>query len=170
MLAVGNELYVVEANSGQLLKVTTGGQISRIVDFSVNHPVPSSITYHGNFYIGTFGSAGTNFAAAVYEVTPSGQKRTVISGLNPVLGLAVRRGKLYVLETYSGDPFSPGTGRLLRVSFSGKIEKTQFLSCGLTFPTSMTVGADEALYISHVGYGADPAAAAGEVIRVAVED
>jgi hypothetical protein len=77
MVAVRGDLYVIEANSGQLIKVTTDGQIKRIIDLSVNHPVPASIAYHGNFYVGTFGSEGTDFGADFYKITPSGKKQKI---------------------------------------------------------------------------------------------
>jgi sugar lactone lactonase YvrE len=170
MISLRGDLYVVEANSGQLLRVTTRGEISRVMDLSVDHPVPTAITFHdGNFYVGTFGSASTN-GAAVYEITPNGKKRTLISGLNPVLGIAFYDNKLYLLETFSGEPYSPGTGRLLRISRFGKIERTQIIACGLTFPTAMALGRDGALYISNIGYGVDPTAGLGEVVRIPIDD
>jgi hypothetical protein len=139
-------------------------------EWSVSHPVPTAITHHdGKFYVSTFGSASTN-GAAVYEITPRGKKRTLITGLNPVVGITFREDKLYILETFSGDPYSSGTGRLLRLSRSGKIEKTRIIACGLTFPTSMTIGPDGAFYISNVGYGVDPTAGLGEVMRIPIDD
>ena len=59
MIAVGNDFYVVEANQGQLLKATTGGTVTRVVDFSASygHIVPTEIDYyHGNFYVGNLGA------------------------------------------------------------------------------------------------------------------
>ena len=52
----------------------------------------------------------------------------------------------------------------------GKIEKTQLIACGLTFPTAMTLAWDGALYISNVGYGVDPTAGLGEVVRIPIDD
>lgn len=76
MISVGGDLYVAEANSGQILRVSTRGEISRVIDLSVDHPVPTAITFHdGNFYVSTFGSSTTN-GAAVYEITPKGKKPT----------------------------------------------------------------------------------------------
>ncbi len=167
MIAVRGSLYVVEANSGQLLKVSADGWVERVVDLSVNHPVPSSITYHGDFYIGTFGSADTNFLAEVYKVTPSGQVRVVVSGLNPVLGLAVVRGQLYILETYSGDPVSTDTGRILRVSLSRAPASPEVIASGLTFATAMVAGPDGRLYVSNKGFGFG--AGEGEIVAVEVE-
>jgi hypothetical protein len=73
-------------------------------------------------------------------------------------------------RTFSGVPHSRGPGRLLRLSGSGTIEKTQMIACGLTFPTAMTIGPDGAIDVSHVGYGVDPSAGLGEVLRIPIDD
>ena len=55
MIAVDGDLYAVEPNHGELDKITTGGQISRVVDISASqgHIVPTAIVFHnGNFYVG----------------------------------------------------------------------------------------------------------------------
>lgn len=166
MVSVRGNLYVVEANSGQLLRVSIGGQIDRVIDLSVDHPVPASISYHGNFYIGSFGNFTNDFAGEVFKITPSGQKSTVASGLKPILGIVIHRGKLYVLE--SVDPFGSGAGRVLRLSHSGKNEKSEIIAEGFTFPTAMTVGPDGNLYVSNKGYAFGPGE--GEVVRVEITD
>jgi hypothetical protein len=169
MISLGHDLFVAEANSGQLLRGTTKGQITRIIDLSVNHPVPTAVAYYdGNFYLGSFGSASSN-GAAVYKISPKGKKQLLIDGLDPVVAVVFHGGKLYALQTFSGVPYSPGTGRLLRLSGSGKIEKTQIIACGLTFPTAMTIGPDGAIYVSNVGYGVDPSAGLGEVLRIPID-
>ena len=166
MVAVRGDLYVVEANSGQLIKVTTDGQIKRIIDLSVNHPVPASIAYHGNFYVGTFGSEGTDFAADFYKITPSGKKQKIATDLAPVVGVAFHGGKIYVLE--SQDPFASGAGRVLRLSHSGKNSKSEVIAEGFTFPTAMTIGPDGNLYVSNKGYAFGPGE--GEIVRVELAD
>jgi hypothetical protein len=165
MVSVRGDLYVVEANSGQLIKVRTNGEIQRIIDLSVNHPVPASIGYHGNFYVGTFGNFTNDFTSEIYKITPSGQKRTVASGFKAILGIVIHRGKLYVLE--STDPFSSGAGRVLRLSRSGKNEKAEVIAEGLIFPTAMTAGPDGNLYVSNKGYAFGPGE--GEVVRIELD-
>jgi hypothetical protein len=166
MVSVRGQLYVVEANSGQLLKVSVDGQIKRVIDLSVDHPVPASIGYHGNFYVGTFGNFTNDFAGEVYKITPSGQKRTVASGLKPIVGILIHEGKIYVLE--SQDPFSSGAGRILRLSHSGKKSKLEVIAEGFIFPTAMTVGPDGNLYVSNKGYAFGPGE--GEIVRVQLSD
>src|SRR5436190_3993735 len=50
MIAVGGDLYAVEPNHGELDKIKTSGQISRVVDISASqgHIVPTAIALHGN--------------------------------------------------------------------------------------------------------------------------
>jgi hypothetical protein len=162
MVAVQGALYIVEANSGQLIRVRTNGDIRRIADLSKNHPTPASIAYNGDFYVGTFGSAGTNFLGEVYKVTASGKKQVVASGLAAVVGIAAHRGKLYVLESL--DPFGSGAGRVSRLSRFGKKDKLKVIAEGLTFPTAMTMGRDGNLYVSNKGYAFGERE--GEVVRI----
>lgn len=51
MIAVRGDLYAIEPNHGELDKITTSGQISRVVDISASqgHIVPTAVDYHGNF-------------------------------------------------------------------------------------------------------------------------
>jgi hypothetical protein len=63
---------------------------------------PTSIAYHGNLYIGDL----TPFpivegSASVFKLTPSGQIKTVATGLTDVQGVAFdHEGYLYVLEKH----------------------------------------------------------------------
>ena len=55
MINVHNNLYVIEPNHGDYIKVTPGGTASRFVDISatLNHVVPTVQAYYkGNFYFG----------------------------------------------------------------------------------------------------------------------
>src|SRR5882757_4516277 len=124
MINVRGDLYAVEPNHGELVKVTTAGNSSRVIDISASqgHIVPTAISYHGNFYVGnlsTFPIAGG--ASAIYKITPSGQIKVDVPGLNTVLGLVFdQRDRMYVLEMTAGAPFpTPGKGRVLRVEPSG---------------------------------------------------
>jgi hypothetical protein len=51
--AVGDDLYTVNPNLGDFVRVSLNGDIERIVDLSAQygHNVPTALTYHGNFYI-----------------------------------------------------------------------------------------------------------------------
>jgi glucose/arabinose dehydrogenase len=170
MTKVGNDLYAVEPNHGELDKVTPSGQISRIVDLSATqgHVVPTAVVMHdGNFYITNLGPFPVHRGTQkVYRVSPSGEVSIVASGLTAGVGLAFdQQGQLYVLETSTeenAEP-TPGTGRVVRVSASSGLEE---VASRLTTPSAMVFGADGKLYVSHLGYGTPPGA--GQVVRIDV--
>ncbi len=169
MINVRGDLYALEPNHGELVKVTMDGKISRVVDISAKygHIVPTALAFHGNFYVGnlnTFPIAGG--ASKIYKITPSGQMKEDLSGLNTVLGLVFdSRDRMYVLEMTAGAPFpTPGLGRILMVEPNGN--KT-VIATGLSLPTGMTMGPDGKLYVSNVGFG--PAAiGGGQVLQVTI--
>lgn len=154
LLNVRGDLYVVEPNHGELDKVTTSGNISRVLDFSAlyGHIVPTAMAYHGNFYIGNLGTfplveGGSN----IYKVTPSGESKIWASGFKGILGVAFdKENRLYVLETSAAGFPSPGTGKVTRINSNNSRET---IVDNLTFPTGMTFGPDGALYISDTGFG-----------------
>jgi len=169
MVAVRGSLYAVEPNHGELDRITTGGNISRVADISASqgHLVPTSVAYHGTFYIGNLGGfpimPGTE---KILQVTPGGAVHTVATGLTNVVGVAFDdRARMYVLENTvtAGFP-QPGEGDIVRVSGG---EKTVLVS-GLDLPTAMTFGPDGALYVSDRGYGFPPGA--GRVLRIRLGD
>ena len=176
MVAVRGDLYAVEPNHGELDKITADGTISRVVDISASqgHVVPTSITYHGVFYVsnlGTFDPDQLN-TQSIFQITPSGHLKVVATGFSKVLGLQFdERGRMYVLETsYSTTDPGPvfGSGRLLRIEPNGE-EILIDSSSVLTFPTGMTFGPDGALYISNVGFGPPPVGL-GQILRVDLRD
>ena len=171
MITVGNEFYVVEANQGQLLKATTGGTVSRVLDFSAKygHIVPTEIDfYRGNFYVGNLGTLPTvEGSSNIYKVTPGGQVDIVATGFSSILGLVFdNRGRMYVLESTTGNPFpTPGTGRIVRVNHNGSRD---IIATGFSLATAMTYGPDGNLYVSNWGFGA--AAGGGEIWKVTLND
>ena len=171
MIAVRGDLYAVEPNHGEIVKVTTGGKISRVIDVSASqgHVVPTAIAYHGNFYIGNLGPFPQDAGYSnIWKVTPSGQIRRDTAGFNMVLGLAFdRRDRMYVLEASAAPAPTPGTGRVVRISSDGKTRKV--IADGLFFPTGMTLGPDGNLYVSNVGFGPPPVGL-GEVLKIELPD
>jgi hypothetical protein len=160
-------LYVVEPNHGEVDRVRTNGNISRLVDMSAGHPVPTAITRHGVFYVGNLGHFTPDDGAGdehVYQLKPNGRFRVRANGLEKVVGLAFRGGKLYALEmsTSAGGPV-PGTGQIVRVRAG---HPREVIASGLVFPTGMTIGPDRAFYVTENGFGFP--AGQGRVIRIAV--
>lgn len=169
MVNVRGDLYVIEPNHGEMMKVTTSGEIKRVIDFSAHfgHIVPTAVAYQGNFFVGNL----TPFPladgkASIYKVTPSGEVKVWATGFTGVLGVAFdQKNRMYVLETSqapeagSPAPIVPGTGRVILVNSNGT---KQVVVDHLNFPTGMTFGPDGALYISNTGFGPPT----GQILKV----
>lgn len=169
MLNVRGSLYAVEPNHGEIVKVTTSGNISRVIDVSASqgHIVPTALAYHGNFYFGNLNTFPVvPGSSKIFKVSPSGQIQERETGLTTVVGLVFdNQDRMYALEmtTAPGDP-TPGTGRIVRIQPSGQ---QQVLVDTLFFPTGMTMGPDGSLYVSNKGFG-PPVPGFGEILKVSV--
>jgi hypothetical protein len=176
MVAVRGDLYAVEPNHQELDRITPDGQVSRVLDLSVQFPGqsdwvgPTGLAYHGNFYVGTLGMFPLNPGTqSIYKITPSGQLSVAAAGLTAVVSVAFDHdGQLYALEAGTQNlpdaPFpAPFTGKVVRVSADGT---PQDVATGLAFPTAMTFGPDGALYVSNFGFGFP--AGAGQIVRIDV--
>jgi hypothetical protein len=182
MIAARDHLYVVGPNHGQLLSVSPGGAISEVIDISASqgHIVPTSVAERrGVFYVGNLnlfpidpqwarimaiskGDWDDSFNLAPGFTFNSGY-RIVNSkaGLTTVVAVDFGPdGLLYALELSdaSGYP-AAGNGKVVRVNSSGDLEE---VITGLSVPTGMTFGPDDALYISNFGAAPGPA---GQVLR-----
>lgn len=169
MVSVRGSLYAVEPNHGELDRITAGGDISRVADISASqgHIVPTSVAYHGTFYIGNLGGFPiVPHTEKIIQVTPAGAVHTVVTGLTNLVGVAFDgRGRMYVLENTVTPGFpAPGEGDIVRVG----ADKKEVIVSGLDLPTAMTFGPDGALYVSDRGYGFPPGA--GRVLRVRIND
>jgi hypothetical protein len=168
MLAVNGVLYAVEPNHGELDSITTNGKISRVSDISSiqGHIVPTAMAYDGqNFLVSNLDTFPIRDGSSkIMKITPSGAVTTVYIDLTTVLGLAFdSRGRLYVLENTTGNPFpTPNTGKVVRID--GKHKVTE-IATGLFLPTGMTFGPDGNLYVSNVGFGPPPVGL-GEVVKI----
>lgn len=168
MINVRGDLYAMEPNHGELVKVSTTGDIQRVIDISAHygHIVPTTLAYHGNFYFGNLLTFPIpNGESKIYKVSPDdGDTKIVAEDLNTVLGLVIDQQKrMYVLEMTVGAPFpTPGLGRIVRIDPSGK--KT-VITTGLSLPTGMTMGPDGNLYVSNIGFGPF-ANTQGQIVKV----
>jgi hypothetical protein len=167
MIAIGRALYPMDSNHGELDRVTPHGAISRVIDISASqgHVVPTALTHHGAIYIANLGLFEPSDKAGdehVWRLTGHRTLKVRATGVEKVLGLAFRDGKLYALETSTtaGGP-KPGNGAIVRVNPNGP-PKT--VVSGLTFPTGMTVGPDGAFYVSEFGFGFP--AGKGQILRI----
>lgn len=169
MINVNGDLYAVEPNHGELDKITTDGNISRVIDISASqgHIVPTAETwYNGNFYVGNLNVfPAVPGSSNIFKITPGGQISVVAGGFNAILGIAFDQwGALYVLENFTGNPFpTPGTGDIVRVDRSGN---KQVVASGLNLPTAMTFGPDGKIYVSEWGFGMPPGG--GQILQISL--
>lgn len=165
MINVNGSLYAIEPNHGELDKISTNGQISRVSDISASqgHIVPTVQAFHnGNFYVGNLGLFPAS-GSSVYKITPNGNVSVFATGFTMILGITFDdMGGLYVLENTTGNGFpTPGTGDVVRIDPSGS---KQVIVSGLNLPTGMTFGPDGKLYISNWGFGMPPGG--GQILQV----
>jgi hypothetical protein len=179
MIAIGDDLYAIEPNHGELDRINRLGEISRVADISLSqgHVVPTVLANNGNvFYVSNLGGFDPDDVnnQSIYRVTPGGNVNVIATGFSKVLGIAIdHHNRTYLLEnSYSLSDPGPeqATGRLIRVSPNGEQEVLLDGSSGmLNLPTGMTLGPDEALYISNVGFGPPAFLKAGQIVRVEVD-
>lgn len=158
MNEVNGDLYVIEPNHGELDRITPQGNISRVIDISATqgHIVPTCQVFHdGNFYVSNLDTYPLSDLSSVFKITPGGQISVVATGFTAVLGITFDEvGGMYLLENTTGNPFpTAGTGDIIRIDPSG--EKLTIAS-GLNYPTAMTFGPDNKLYVSIWGFNGVP--------------
>lgn len=152
----GGDFYVVEPNHGEVDRITTNGNTSRVIDVSAfeGHIVPTCIVNHdGNFYVGNLNVFPiVQGSSSVYKITPQGQISVFAKGFETILGVAFDAdNRLYVLECTAGQAsLTPGFGDIVRVDPSGQ---RTVIASGFHLPTAMTFGPDGSLYVSDWGIG-----------------
>lgn len=169
LIEVRGALYTVNPNEGDFVRISTSGEVTRIVDFSAafGHDVPTALTYRGVFAIGNLNVFPvTPGSSSLRQVTPSGQIRVQATGLTAVLGLAYdSRGRLYALQASTTDGSflgDPGEGSIVRIDPNGK--KSTVVE-GLDYPSSIVIGPDDALYVAVNGIAPD-ANGTGQIWRI----
>ena len=172
MISINDNLYALEPNHGELVKVSQKGNISRVIDISATqgHIVPTALAFDkGNFYTGNLNPFPiVDGSSKIYKITPGGQISPLISGLTTVLGVAFDEWhRMYVLENTTGNPFpTPGTGKILRFN-NNNSGTPDIIATGLMLPTGMTFGPDGKLYVSNWGFG-PPAIGGGQILQITV--
>jgi len=172
LIVVDEVFYSIEPNHGDMMKITTNGDISRVIDISATqgHIVPTALTYHkGNFYMGNLHPFPIKDGSSnIYKISPEGEIKIVEKGFTTILGVTFdKKGRLYILENTTGKPYlTAGTGKIIRISNSGK---RSVVASGLSLPTAMTFGPDGKLYVSNWGLGPKSTAGGGEILQINVK-
>jgi hypothetical protein len=171
MIEVNRDLYAVEANWGQLLRVDPFSEnIVREIDTSASqgHVVPTSVAYtNGKFLLGnlnlfpiephtsrvmTLSHSQGGFAAPGLDVPGPLYVSASKAGFATIVGLEIGpNGLLYVLQLAPDTPNelpAPGFGKVTRINRDGSLTD---VVTGLSVPTAMTFGPDGKLYISNFG-------------------
>jgi hypothetical protein len=171
MVHVGDDLFAVEPNHGELDKIDPREHhVRRVVDISASqgHIVPTAMVYRdGHFYVGNLNPFPiVDGSSSVYRISRNGNIKVWATGFTTILGLAFdKQGRLYVLENTTGNPFpTPETGAVVRLNHSGSIDT---VATGLFLPTAMTFGPDGDLYVSNNGFG-PPIPGFGEIVKIEV--
>ena len=163
LINVRGDLYSIEPNHGEMVKITKDGKITRVIDFSAHfgHIVPTSVAFHGNFFVGNLRTFPlVEGSSSIYKVTPDGEAKVWATGFTGILGVAFdKQHRIYVLETSAGGGPTPNTGRVVRIN---KNNTRDIIVENLFFPTGMTFGPDGALYISNTGFGPPT----GQILKV----
>jgi len=153
-------LWVLEVNSGQLLRAGLDGTITRVADLSEGDPVPTALTLapQGGVYVGFLTAVPfPDGASRVIHVTETGEVTEVWTGLTMVTAVAVGPdGDLYALSFSTGNGteppfFVPGSGKVVRQTGPDSSEE---VVTGLMMPNYMAFGPEGGLYIGLPGIGA----------------
>jgi hypothetical protein len=170
---------VTDAGGNSLLTVGETGDVDTVAVFPpqmVEFPpgtgamipseaVPTGVVVgpDGAFYVSQL--TGFPFpvgGAAVWRVEPGGTPELYAGGFSSILGLDFAAdGSMYVLEMFTNGQLSGSpVGRVVHVATDGT--QTTVAREGLILPTGITVGPDQALYVSNFGVSGTM----GQVVRI----
>jgi sugar lactone lactonase YvrE len=160
MVSHGGALYAIEAQGGQVVKVTPSGRVTRVVDISATQGYvrPTNLAWHdGALYVAAFGPYPVvPHAMNVYRVTPHGELSVYAHGVSTVTGMAFRCDTLYVLE-------APPTLMLRRIRPGGRWE-TVLDAKVLKIGGAIAFAPDGTLYLTTKSFFYRPPQ--GQVLRV----
>jgi len=168
----GTVLWVTEAVRGQILTVTTDGQIERFVDLSEGHMVPTGLALDGEG--GAFVTYETTVpyldgSSKVSHVAADGTVTDVWTGLTAVTDLVMGPdGALYAAEmatnnTDDAPNLHPGTGRIVRQTGPDSMEE---VVTGVDYPTYLGFDTQGSLYFTAPAFGENRGEGLGMLVRV----
>jgi hypothetical protein len=170
LVSLGDRLFTVEPNHGELDEITPQGRVQRVVDISESHGhiVPTALAWHNGWYFGNLFQFPIHQGTSnIYRLGANNRIHVVVPEVTTVLGIAFdSRSRMYILEMSAAEGMpTPGQGKVVRYEYNGQLTE---IATGLTFPTGMTFGPDGRLYVSNFGFGFP--AGAGQIVAVKVPD
>ncbi len=183
MIPVGDSIYTVEPNHGQVVSVSKSGAIAQVIDISASegHIVPTSIAeWYGQLYVGNLFLFPINPGMSrVMTIAQGDYDDELAPGFGPRHGYHIVDSKagfttvvavdfgpdglLYALELSSAAGYPGlGQGKVVRVKHSGEIED---VVTGLNVPGGMTFGPDDRLYISDFSAVPAPNFGVGRILQ-----
>jgi FtsP/CotA-like multicopper oxidase with cupredoxin domain len=166
ILAADGGFWVLEANRGEVLRVTVDGEVTRVADLSEGHPVLTgfALAPEGGVYVGDLTPAPhEDGSAKIIHVAEDGSVSDVWTNLTTVVGILVDGdGTLYALEmaTDNENGMRAGTGKLVRQT---GVDQSEDVITGLDYPIGLRFGPDGAIYIAFPAYGENDVS--GAVLR-----
>jgi hypothetical protein len=170
--AAGDALLLSEAVGGQLLRVTTAGEITTVADLSEGHLVPTGIAVdgEGNAYVGFETTPPyPDGASKVVKVTPDGTVSDEWTGLTAVTDVAIGPdGTLYAAEMATGnldaEPFlRPGSGRVVRQNGPDGLEE---VLTDVAYPVTLGFDTEGALHVAYPAFAPNAGAEQGALLRI----
>lgn len=170
MISDGEGLWISESNSGQILRVTADGAITRVADLSADHPFPTGIALApaGGVYVGYLTARPyIDGGSKVSKVAPDGTVTDVWTGLTMLASVGVAAdGTLYALEMSTGNPMTDpfyrhDAGRVVRHTGPSSLEE---VATGLDLPIAMAFGPDGGLYVALPALSEE--AKPGSIVRI----
>jgi len=183
MIPVGDALYAVEPNHGQVVSVSKSGAIGQVIDISASegHIVPTSIAeWYGQLYVGNLYLFPINPENSRVMTIENGDfDHELAPGFGPKSGYHIVDSKagfttvvavdigpdglVYALELSAAAGYPGlGQGKVVRVMHSGAIED---VVTGLNVPGGMTFGPDDRLYISDFSAVPAPNFGVGRILQ-----
>ncbi|MBA3428643.1 MAG: ScyD/ScyE family protein, partial [Actinobacteria bacterium] len=174
LLALSRQQIVADAGANAVFSVA-GGAVSTLAviparpnptpigpPFIDSVPTATAIGPDGALYVSEL--TGVPFLtgfARILRIAPDGSTSVYATGLTTVVDLAFSDdGTLYALQHASCGPFFACPGSIVRVAASAP---QPVVYGGLSRPGGMTIGPDDAFYVSNMS----DSAAVGEVLRIA---
>lgn len=172
MIERDGALFVVDGNQNQVLKVTTGGQISRMAEFH-GHPVTTGITYSGSgpFYVSALGQFPFNPAdGRIYRVGyPTGSVAQVASGVSSLTDVEYGPGGQLYAVNFMDQAANPFGGPLPWTPFTGSLWKVDPATGTFTRLVSGFVASTFVVFSGDTAYMTNnsvPALAPGEIWQI----